>query len=51
VNSAGNVVENDLDHIVANLKEELPRISGKHLLITGGAGFLALKEVKRQLES
>jgi len=40
VNSARKVVENDLDHIIVNLKEELPRISGKHLLITGGAGFL-----------
>jgi hypothetical protein len=40
VNSARKVVEIALDHIVVNLKEELPRISGKHLLITGGAGVL-----------
>jgi UDP-glucuronate decarboxylase len=38
--SAAEVVKTDLDYIVGNLEEELPRISGKTLLITGGAGFL-----------
>lgn len=40
MNSARKVVETDLDYIVGNLKEELPRIAGKNLLVTGGAGFL-----------
>ena len=30
----------DLDYITANLREELRRMAGKRLLITGGAGFL-----------
>jgi UDP-glucuronate decarboxylase len=30
----------DLDYIVSNLREELGRMAGKRLLITGGAGFL-----------
>ena len=40
MNSAMKVIESDLNHIVSNLEEELARISGKSLLITGGAGFL-----------
>jgi nucleoside-diphosphate-sugar epimerase len=34
------VVEKDLEYITNNLKEEFTRMSGKNLLITGGAGFL-----------
>lgn len=34
------VVEKDLEYICNNLKDELTQISGKNLLITGGAGFL-----------
>jgi UDP-glucuronate decarboxylase len=34
------IVERDLDYICSNLKEELACLSGKNLLITGGAGFL-----------
>src|SRR5688500_4067303 len=30
----------DLDYICRNLREELPKLAGKSLLITGGAGFL-----------
>ncbi len=34
------VVENDLEHIATNLADEFPRLAGRNLLITGGAGFL-----------
>ncbi len=34
------VVENDLTYICEHLAEELTRLSGRNLLITGGAGFL-----------
>ena len=34
------VVENDLEHIATNLVEEFPRLAGRNLLVTGGAGFL-----------
>ncbi len=34
------LLNRDLDYICANLREEFGRISGKNLLITGGAGFL-----------
>jgi UDP-glucuronate decarboxylase len=34
------VVEKDLEYICNNLKEEFTEMSGKNLLITGGAGFL-----------
>ena len=33
-------LEKDLDYICANLQSEFGRLSGKRLLITGGAGFL-----------
>ena len=38
--NAGDVVERDLDHICGNLRAEFAEMSGKTLLITGGAGFL-----------
>ncbi|MBE0568183.1 MAG: NAD-dependent epimerase/dehydratase family protein [Deltaproteobacteria bacterium] len=38
--NAGDVVRKDLEHICGNLEDELPEMSGKNLLITGGAGFL-----------
>jgi dTDP-glucose 4,6-dehydratase/UDP-glucuronate decarboxylase len=38
--TAQEVVVADLDHICAGLTEELARLSGKRLLIVGGAGFL-----------
>ncbi len=38
--NAENVVDNDLNHIVQSLNEELLTLSGHRLLITGGGGFL-----------
>src|SRR5579859_291259 len=38
--TAQQVVESDLEYICTNLAEELPKIAGRRLLITGGAGFL-----------
>jgi len=38
--NAQDVVRTDLDFIRENLSHELPRLHAKHLLITGGAGFL-----------
>ncbi len=38
--TAASVVLEDLDHICADLAEDLPRLAGKRLLVTGGAGFL-----------
>ena len=35
-----SVINKDLDYISSNLEEELDSLSGKKLLITGGAGFL-----------
>lgn len=38
--NAQDVVNRDLEYICGNLRDEFPRLSGKKLLITGGAGFL-----------
>lgn len=38
--NAKEVVDNDLEYILSGLDEELNVLSGKKLLITGGAGFL-----------
>lgn len=38
--TAKEVVETDLQYICNNLDDEFQRLSGKELLITGGAGFL-----------
>ena len=38
--NAQEVLQADLEYIEKNLSEELPRLWGKHMLITGGAGFL-----------
>jgi UDP-glucuronate decarboxylase len=40
INTAQEVIDTDLSYISANLKEEFSVLSGKKLLITGGAGFL-----------
>lgn len=40
LNSADQVVRADLDYIRASLAQEWARLSGRRLLITGGAGFL-----------
>jgi len=37
---AQQVVMQDLDYMCDALRDELPRLSGRNLLITGGAGFL-----------
>ena len=38
--SLKELLAGDLDYITTNLREELARMAGKNLLITGGAGFL-----------
>ncbi|MEL7503747.1 MAG: NAD-dependent epimerase/dehydratase family protein [Cyanobacteria bacterium J06554_6] len=38
--TAQDVIQIDLDYICTNLKSEFSSLSGKRLLITGGAGFL-----------
>jgi UDP-glucuronate decarboxylase len=38
--STQNIIEEDLEYICSNLDVELLQMSGKRLLITGGAGFL-----------
>jgi UDP-glucuronate decarboxylase len=40
VKTAQNVIETDLDYICSHLEDEFNSLSGKRLLITGGAGFL-----------
>lgn len=40
MNSAKEVVEKDLEYIRKSLEEEFSALTGKKLLITGGAGFL-----------
>jgi len=40
MNTAQDIVVKDLKYICRNLEEELTRMAGKNLLITGGAGFL-----------
>ena len=38
--SSEEVVERDLEYICNNLRDEFAVLSGKHVLLTGGAGFL-----------
>jgi len=40
VNNSADVINADLNYICENLQEEFPQLSGKRLLIAGGAGFL-----------
>lgn len=47
--AAQQVVDNDLEYIAANLAEEFPRLAGRNLLITGGAGFLGYYLVQSTL--
>jgi nucleoside-diphosphate-sugar epimerase len=47
--TAEDVVRQDLDQILDQVAEELGRIAGKRLLITGGAGFLGYYLVQTAL--
>lgn len=47
--NAQDVVKTDLDFICGNLQEELSQISGKNVLMTGGAGFLGYYMVQTVL--
>ena len=40
IKTSQNVVETDLNYICSHLEDEFNSLSGKQLLITGGAGFL-----------
>ena len=40
MDTAREVVRNDLEYMCGNLKEEFSALGGRRLLITGGAGFL-----------
>lgn len=47
--NSADVINADLDYICENLKSEFPELSGKTLLITGGAGFLGYYLVQAAL--
>ena len=47
--NAKQVRDNDLDSVVVRLTTELPKISGRNLLIAGGAGFLGYYLVQAAL--
>ncbi len=47
--NALDVVNTDLDFICGNLQEELSQISGRNVLMTGGAGFLGYYMVQTLL--
>ena len=49
MNSATDIVKQDLDHICNGLTEEFRQLAGKRLLITGGAGFLGYYFVQAAL--
>lgn len=47
--NASDVITSDLDYMADNLAVEFGRMSGKHLLIAGGAGFLGFYLVQSVL--
>jgi nucleoside-diphosphate-sugar epimerase len=49
VDTAAEIVHEDLDNIAAELDEEFSRMGGKRLLIVGGAGFLGYYMVQSVL--
>ena len=50
MNSAEDVVTQDLEYILENLSDELQILRGKKILLTGGAGFLGYYFVQSVLE-
>lgn len=44
--NAADVINSDLDYVCDQLKHEFEKLSGKRLLITGGAGFLGYYSVQ-----
>jgi UDP-glucuronate decarboxylase len=50
IKTAQNVIEADLNYICAHLEGEFNNLSGKQLLITGGAGFLGYYLVQSVLQ-
>ncbi|MCS6944485.1 MAG: NAD-dependent epimerase/dehydratase family protein [Sutterellaceae bacterium] len=44
-----DLLHEDLDYICSSLRQELPRLAGKQVLITGGAGFLGYYLVQAAL--
>jgi len=49
VTNAADIVETDLDYITTHAGNELARLSGRHLMIAGGAGFLGYYLVQAPL--
>ena len=49
MNSLQDIIDTDLGYICRNLREEFSTMAGKHLLITGGAGFLGYYLVQSAL--
>ena len=46
---SNKIIDEDLSFIIKNLDQELSQLSGKKVLITGGAGFLGYYIIKTLL--